>query len=67
MIFFSARQDEEVPGDEAYQPTVSASKSADSDILQVSFYLVSAIGKLKVGNKLPNFGFVTNIRISHQR
>ena len=33
-----------------------------SSLVKVSFYLVSAIGKLKVGKKLPNFGFVTNIR-----
>ena len=35
-----------------------------SSLVKVSFYLVSAIGKLKVGKKLPNFGFVTNIRSS---
>ena len=35
-----------------------------SSLVKVSFYLVSAIGKLKFGKKLPNFGFVTNIRSS---
>ena len=35
-----------------------------SSLVKVSFYLVTVIGKLKVGHKLPNFGFVTNIRSS---
>ena len=34
---------------------------------KVSFYLVSKIGKLKIEKKLPNFGFVTNIRSSRSR
>ena len=65
MIFFSARQDEEVPNDETNQPTVSALKSAVltpySSLVKVTFYVVLAIGKFKVGKQLPSFGFVTNI------
>ena len=34
--------------------------------MKVSFYLVSAIDKLKVGKNLPNFAFVTNIRSSRR-
>ena len=33
-----------------------------SSLVKVNFYLVSAIDKLKVGKKLSNFGFVSNIK-----